>query len=76
MLGKFESHFIKRRNAIFERAKFNNRKQEPGEPVDSFITALYGLAEHCEYGALHDEMIRNRIVVGILNARLSEKLQN
>ena len=51
---KFESHFVKRRNVIFERAKFNNRKQEQGEPVDAFITALYTLAEHCNYGALYD----------------------
>ena len=44
--GKFEAYFIKRRNVIFERAKFNKRKQEEGEPVDSFITDLYALAEH------------------------------
>lgn len=72
---KFESHFVKRGNVIFERAKFNNRKQEPGESVDSFIIALYGLAEHCQYGVLHDEVICDRIVVGILNASLSETLQ-
>ena len=72
---KFESHFVKRRNVIFERAKFNNRKQEQGEPVDAFITALYTLAEHCNYGALYDEMIRDRIVVGLRNLSLSEKLQ-
>ena len=29
--GKFESHFVQRRNVIFERAKFNWRKQEEGE---------------------------------------------
>ena len=33
--GKFESHFVKRRNTIYERAKFNQRKQEVGEPVDN-----------------------------------------
>ena len=53
-----ERHFVQRRNVIFERAKFNQRRQEEGEPVDSFITALYALAEHCAYGALHDEVIR------------------
>ena len=52
--GKFDSHFIKRRNIIFERAKFNLRRQKEGEPVDTFITALYSLAEHCGFGALHD----------------------
>ena len=60
---RFERHFVKRRNIIFERAKFNSRKQEQGETVDAFITALYGLAEHCNYGNLHNEMIRDRIVV-------------
>ena len=44
--------------------------------VDSFITALYCLAEHCQYGTLHDEMIRDRIVVRLKNMKLSEKLQN
>ena len=73
--AKFNSHFVKRRNIIFERAKFNMRKQEDGEPVDAFITALYTLAEHCGYGALHEEMIRDRLVVGLRNAKLSEKLQ-
>ena len=39
--GKCESHFVKRRNTtIFERAKFNQRKQEEGEQVDDFITDL------------------------------------
>ena len=33
---KFQGHFIKRRNVIFERAKFNSRKQEAGETVDTF----------------------------------------
>ena len=51
------------------------RKQEEGEPVDAFITALYALAEHCSFGMLHDELIRDRIVVGIRNSALSEKLQ-
>lgn len=73
--GMFDSHFVQRRNVIFERAKFNRRRQEEGESVEAFITALYTLAEHCGYGGLHDEMVRDRIVVGIRNSKLSEKLQ-
>ena len=59
---------------IYERAKFNSHKQEEGEPVDSFITDLNALAEHCEYKDLHDKMIQDRIVVGLRDASLSEKL--
>ena len=73
--AKFDVHFVKRRNPIFERAKFNQHRQEEEESADSFITALYCLAEHCAYGALHDEMIRDRIVVGLRDANLSMKLQ-
>ena len=75
VVSAFDSHFVKRRNVIYERAKFNQRRQEPREPVDAFITALYGLAEHCGYASLHEEMIRDRTVVGLLDAKLSEKLQ-
>ena len=73
--GKFEGHFVKRRNKIYERARFNQGKQLPGEPADEFITSLYCLVEHCGYGELQDEMIRDRIVVGLHDATLSEKLQ-
>ena len=72
--GKFDNHFIPKRNVIYERALFNSRRQEPGESVDSFITALHTLAEHCDHKALREEMIRDRIVVGISNTSLSEKL--
>jgi hypothetical protein len=71
----FQNHFIKKRNPIYERAKFNQRKQEEGESVDTFITALHTLAKHCEYGALQDQMIRDRLVVGLRDSVLSEKLQ-
>ena len=75
VVERFQRHFVSRRNIIFERAKFNSRKQEDGESADSFITSLYGLAEHCAFGQLYDEIIRDRIVVGIRNTDLSEKLQ-
>lgn len=68
--------FIKKRNIIYERAKFNLRRQEEGEPVDTFVTDLYALAEHCGFKTLHDEMIRDRIVVGIRNAKLSIKCRS
>uniref|UniRef100_A0A669BXN3 Gypsy retrotransposon integrase-like protein 1 n=1 Tax=Oreochromis niloticus TaxID=8128 RepID=A0A669BXN3_ORENI len=72
---RLDAHFVARRNIIFERAKFNQRQQETGESVDSFHTALHCLAEHCGYGTLHDEMVRDRFVVGLKDKRLSEQLQ-
>ena len=37
--------------------------------------SLYCLIEHCGYGELQDEMIRDCIVVDLQDAGLSEKLQ-
>ena len=43
--------------------------------MEQFITSLYSLAEHCEYGEMKDEIIRDCIVVGIRDRPLSEQLQ-
>ena len=55
--------------------KFNHRKQESGESIDSFITSLYNLTEHCDYGALSNDLVRDILVVGIRDEQLSVKLQ-
>lgn len=57
---KFNDHFVERKNVIYERAKFNSRRQEPDEPAEAFIKSLYTLAEHCGYETLHDKMIREK----------------
>ena len=75
VLGKFQGHFVKRRNVIYERMKFNQRIQQEGESVESFITDLYALSETCNYGELTNEMIRDRIVVGIRDNAVAERLQ-
>ena len=72
---KLNGFFQVRKNVIFERAKFNRRSQLAGETADQFIASLYNLAENCSYAELKDEMIRDRLVVGIRDMALSEKLQ-
>ena len=75
VVAKFDNAFKVRRNVIFERARFNRRSQLEGEPAEQFIMELYTLAEHCNYGDMTDEMIRDRLVVGIQDAALSQLLQ-
>ncbi|UYV75553.1 K02A2.6-like [Cordylochernes scorpioides] len=74
-LKAFDSHFCVRKNIIYERAKFNSRIQEDREPVDEFITSLYKLADSCEFEGLHEQLIRDRIVVGVRDKALSERMQ-
>ena len=75
MLTQFDEFFKVRRNIIFERAKFNRRYQKPGESAEQYITALYSLVETCDYGTLKDDLLRDRLVVGIADQGLSERLQ-
>ena len=64
-----------RKNVIIEHAKFNKCSQQPGKPVEQFVASLYNLAVDYNFGELKDELIRDRIVVGIRDASLSERLQ-
>ena len=75
VIAKFDAFFQVRKNVIFERAKFNRRIQKEGESAEQYITALYSLVETCEYGTLKEEMLRDRIVMGIRDTRMSERLQ-
>ena len=43
--------------------------------AEEYIMALYDLVESCDYGDdIRDEMIRDRLVVGIRDSALSQKL--
>ena len=72
---KFDNYFVKRKKAIFEIVKFNSCKQLQDETVDDFITDLVCLADHYAHGQLQEEMIRDRLVVRLLDTLLSEKMQ-
>ena len=65
VMSKFDVFFKVRHNVIYEQARLNRRSQQPSETSEQFIMALYELADNCEYDEMKDEMIRDRIVVGI-----------
>ena len=65
VMGAFEAYFSVRGNLIFERAQFNSRTQAEGESVEQYVVALHSLARNCAYGQLTEELIRDRLVIGI-----------
>ena len=46
-----------------------------GDEADDILRSFKLEVEHCEYGALQDEMVKDRLVVGLRDSKLSEKLQ-
>ena len=75
VIERFNQFFIVKKNVIFEKVQFNKRKQAPSETANDFFPALFKLSETCEYGELRDQLMRDRLVVEIADAKLSEKLQ-
>jgi hypothetical protein len=75
VLAKFDAYFKVRKNVIFERARFNRRNQQEGESIEEYITALYALVQSCDYGTLQEQLLRDRIIVGIRDTALSERMQ-
>ena len=75
VLQKFQAYTQPRKNIPFERYKFNRRTQESGESYDQYRTALRKLAKECEFGTITpDGILRDRLVFGIRDAKVRERL--
>ena len=59
----------------FSKGLYSTKEDNEGESVEHFITALYTLSEHCNFGDMRDQLIRDLIIVGIRDSKLSEKMQ-
>jgi len=75
LVNRFGDYFERSINIIYERARFNKRNQLEGESFENYLTSLHKLVKSCNFGALKDEMLRDRIVVGVKDDKLSESLQ-
>lgn len=53
---------------------FFTRSQGPAETIDMYVTDLKSKAKDCEFGDLHDSLIRDRIVCGIREDQLKDRL--
>ena len=67
-------HCIGEVHVIYERYEFNNRNQNIGENVDDYITSLRKMAQKCNFGTLSDDLIRDRIVCGILDNAVRKRV--
>lgn len=70
----FDDYCEPKRNIVFERFKFFSACQSESDCIDAFVTDLKKLASTCEFGDQTDSLIRDRIVLGINNKALQERL--
>ena len=74
LLAELNKHFVPERHVLFERYRFNTASQTDAETVDSYVVRLRTLIESCEYLALEDSILRDRLVVGSRDERSRERL--
>ena len=60
-----EAYFKPQRNLVYERYIFNTCRQIEGETVDGYVNRLRKHASTCGFGTLNDELIRDRLVLGV-----------
>ena len=74
VIDAFERHCVGEVNVTFERYVFNRRMQDVGETFDSYMSDLRRLIKSCDYGALEESILRDRIVIGIRDDATRRKL--
>jgi hypothetical protein len=74
IIEAFERYCIGETNVTYERYRFNGREQQPGESIEDFVADLRKMANTCQFEALEDSLIRDRIIVGIRDEPDSRRL--
>ena len=57
-----------------QRYNFNTRKQKEGESIAEYVAELRRIAEHCKYDAMLEEMLRDKLMCGVRDRRMKQKL--
>ena len=73
IVEKVKLHYNPKPSPIIKRYEFNTRKQKSDETVSEYVAALRRIAEHCEFGATLNDMLRDRLVHGIADKRVQDR---
>ncbi|KAK5641094.1 hypothetical protein RI129_009641 [Pyrocoelia pectoralis] len=74
ILEKFDERFIPTKNVTYERHVFFTRNKKSNESFDEYVTELRQLANTCDFGQLTDSLIRDRLILGIQDKEIKDRL--
>ncbi|XP_059061259.1 uncharacterized protein LOC131854144 [Achroia grisella] len=74
LLRLFDAFFIPKKNLAVERQKFFKRDQKEFESVEQYVFELNKIASTCELRDLRDDLICSRLICGLSDVALSERL--
>ncbi|KAF7646309.1 hypothetical protein LDENG_00190110 [Lucifuga dentata] len=70
VINKVERYCTLRKNETYERYIFRNRMQKESESIEQYVMDLKLKSQLCNFGTLCDSMIRDQIVIGVLDKRV------
>lgn len=71
---KFEAFYKPSLNLAYHEYRFGIRDQRDGESFNDWLTELRVLAKSCEFGEMEERMLRSRIILGVNDKKLQERL--
>ena len=74
LVAVLKTHYNPPPAIAVQRFKFNSRMRQPNENVVTYVSELRQLATKCNFGDNLDEMLRDRIVCGVNDARIQRRL--
>ncbi|KAG5887510.1 hypothetical protein JTB14_036233 [Gonioctena quinquepunctata] len=74
IIKQLDVHFLPKSNPSVETHKFNSRNQLYGESFENFLAELKKIARDCEFGTFKDRLIKDRIVSGIRDQKVKDRL--
>ena len=74
IISLVKKHYQPTPSVIISRFNFNSRTRQSHESVADFIAQLRQLSEYCNFGTNLNDMLRDRLVVGINNDTIQERL--
>ncbi|XP_058455400.1 uncharacterized protein LOC131432863 isoform X1 [Malaya genurostris] len=76
MIKKLRTRLDKKPSGLVQRLRFSNRVQHPDESLEDYVLAVKLQAEFCSFDTFKDQAVRDRIISGITDTALQEKILN
>ncbi|CAG9818604.1 unnamed protein product [Phaedon cochleariae] len=74
IIEKLDEYFIPTKNVTYEWNVFFTRNMKADESIDEYVNELRRLSSTCEFSTLTDSLIKDRIVLGIQDRNLKDRL--
>lgn len=74
LLKKFDRFFTPKKNLTVERHRFFTRSQQQHETVEQYVFDLNKLAASCEFKDLKESLVKDRLICGLRDEALRERL--